>query len=158
MPIGLFAVLDPSSPEPAPTPRPGGPEASLVQTFIVEDSPIILERLVATLEEMACVRVVGHAPDETAALLALQRLPHPVDLVIVDLFLRSGSGLGILRGAGNRAATCVVLTNYATPDMRQACLALGADRVFDKSKDLDELILYCQALAQRGGEGAAAPA
>jgi hypothetical protein len=42
----------------------------------------------------------------------------------------------------------VVLTNYATHDMRQTCRSLGADRVFDKSSEVDELIAYCLRVAQ----------
>ena len=38
-----------------------------VNTFIVEDSPIILDNLVATLEELAPVTVVGSARDEASA-------------------------------------------------------------------------------------------
>jgi DNA-binding NarL/FixJ family response regulator len=126
-----------------------------IQTFIVEDSPIILDNLIATLEEMAPVRVVGHAPDESSALHQLQQLVPQLDLLIIDIFLKSGSGLGVLRGSvgtGNLVKR-VVLTNYATPDMREKCHALGADRVFDKSKDLDELIDYCASLGhpQEGG-------
>jgi DNA-binding NarL/FixJ family response regulator len=45
------------------------------------------------------------------------------------------------------AAKLVVLTNYATPEMRSKCLALGADAVFDKSNDIDALIGYCERLA-----------
>lgn len=40
----------------------------------------------------------------------------------------------------------VVLSNYATPEMRRRCLALGADRVFDKSAELEDLIAYCEDL------------
>ena len=40
-----------------------------------------------------------------------------------------------------------MLSNYATPDMRRKCLELGADRVFDKSNEIDALILYCCRLA-----------
>lgn len=121
----------------------------VVKTFIVEDSPIILDNLVATLEEMAPVEVVGSAPDEATALAKLAKLQEPVGLIIIDVFLKSGSGLGVLRGITNtaRGAKRVVLTNYATPDMRDKCRSLGADRVFDKSNDLDELIAYCTRLA-----------
>jgi DNA-binding NarL/FixJ family response regulator len=71
------------------------------------------------------------------------------DLVVVDIFLKSGSGLGVLKAAstGDGAAKLVVLSNYATPDMRRKCLELGADRVFDKSNEIDALILYCCRLA-----------
>lgn len=127
-------------------------EPMTVRTFIVEDSPIILDNLAATLEEMAPVQVVGSAPDEETAVHQLQQLAGSIDLVIIDVFLKSGSGLGVLRGTARAGlpAKRVVLTNYATADMRQKCEALGAHRVFDKSNDLDELIAYCTRLA--GGE------
>ena len=41
----------------------------------------------------------------------------------------------------------VVLSNYATSDMRRKCFELGADQVFDKSNEIDALISYCQRLA-----------
>jgi len=46
----------------------------------------------------------------------------------------------------------VVLSNYATADVRQRCAALGVDAVFDKSNEIDALVDYCiaQADAQRG--------
>ena len=40
----------------------------------------------------------------------------------------------------------VVLSNYATQDMRGKCLQLGADEVFDKSHDIEGLIEYCNDL------------
>jgi len=42
-----------------------------------------------------------------------------------------------------------VLSNYATDEMRSRCLASGADRVFDKSRDIDQLVAYCIALSVR---------
>ena len=41
----------------------------------------------------------------------------------------------------------VVLSNYATPDMRKRCAQLGADAVFDKSNEIDALVDYRLALA-----------
>ena len=127
---------------------------SNIRTFIVEDSPIILDNLVGTLEEMAPVLVVGSAADEWTAMNRLGKLGEDVDLVIIDVFLKQGSGLGVLRGASHAGlqAKCVVLTNYATPDMREKCKALGAHRVFDKSTDLDDLISYCTRLADGCGD------
>ena len=42
----------------------------------------------------------------------------------------------------------VVLTNYATAEMREACSRLGADRIFDKSSELEELLAYCERLGK----------
>jgi DNA-binding NarL/FixJ family response regulator len=119
-----------------------------LKTFIVEDSPLILQKLVATLEELAPVQVVGSAADEASAVSWLERDGSDCDLIIIDVFLKSGTGLGVLRAAqrlgvpGKR----VVLTNYATNDIREACRALGADRVFDKSSEVEELLVYCDRL------------
>lgn len=122
---------------------------SLLKAFIVEDSPVIRENLVAALEEMAPIEVVGTAEDESGAVAWLGRAENRCDLVVVDIFLKSGSGLGVLKAASASptALKLVVLSNYATPDMRRKCLELGADRVFDKSNEIDALILYCCRLA-----------
>ncbi len=120
-----------------------------LKTYIVEDSPVIRENLIATLEELVPVEVVGTAEDETTASQWLARPESRFDLVIVDIFLKGGSGLGVLRAATGltQRHKLVVLSNYATPDMRRKCLELGADRVFDKSNEIEALILYCDRLA-----------
>jgi DNA-binding NarL/FixJ family response regulator len=125
-----------------------------LKTYIVEDSQVIRENLVATLEELGPVEVVGTAEDEASAISWLVQEGGQVDLVIIDIFLKGGSGLGVLRaahGTADHRQKLVVLSNYATPDMRRKCLALGADRVFDKSHDIDALIQYCVRLANAGG-------
>jgi DNA-binding NarL/FixJ family response regulator len=73
------------------------------------------------------------------------------DLVIIDIFLRTGSGLGVISAARRKRpqAALVVLSNYATEEMQSRCLASGADRVFDKSRDIDQLVAYCVAVAAR---------
>ncbi|OYU92907.1 MAG: hypothetical protein CFE45_21705 [Burkholderiales bacterium PBB5] len=127
-----------------------------LKTYLVEDSPVIRENLIATLEELGPVQVVGSADSEADALSWLLRADPPVDLVIIDLFLHGGSGLGVLRGLqplAGRRPQLVVLSNYATPDMRRKCLALGADRVFDKSHDIDALVQYCHQLAAPPARG-----
>jgi DNA-binding NarL/FixJ family response regulator len=120
-----------------------------LKTYIVEDSPVIRDNLVATLEELLPLRVVGTAADESTALAWLGQAGHAVDLVIIDIFLERGSGLGVLRQASGlqHGAKLVVLSNYATADMRRRCLELGADKVFDKSEEIDALIQYCARLA-----------
>jgi DNA-binding NarL/FixJ family response regulator len=120
-----------------------------LKTYIVEDSSLIRDSLTATLQELTDVTVVGFAADESTASRWLDAPDNDADLVIVDIFLQSGSGLGVLQSAANsgRRRKMVVLSNYATPDMRRKCLALGADKLFDKSTEIDALIAYCDRLA-----------
>lgn len=120
-----------------------------LKAFIVEDSAVIRENLVAALEELAPVEVVGTAEDEISAVRWLDHNKTGCDLVIVDIFLKSGSGLGVLSAANcfDQPINLVVLSNYATANMRRKCIELGASRVFDKSNDIDALIAYCSRLA-----------
>lgn len=130
-----------------------------LKTYIVEDSPVIRKSLIAALEELVPIEVVGTAEDEPTAVQWLTQPCNHADLVIVDIFLKSGSGLGVLRVASGLAQRrhLVVLSNYATVDIRRKCLELGADRVFDKSNEIDALIAYCGGLAT-GDNGADVPA
>ncbi len=122
---------------------------NLLKAFLVEDSPVIRENLICALEELAPIRVVGFAGGEAEALTWLAAHPGDCDLLVVDMFLKQGSGLDVLRAAWRTPAAMrkVVLTNFATPEMRWACLGLGAHRVFDKSNEIDDLIRFCSELA-----------
>jgi DNA-binding NarL/FixJ family response regulator len=130
---------------PLPDPAPVQP----LSCFVVEDSAIIRQNLIATLEELLPMRVVGTAADERAALAWMRSPGARCDLLIIDIFLKSGTGLEVLRQARalRPEARLVVLTNYATADMRRRCAELGAHRVFDKSAELEELLAYCASLS-----------
>ena len=97
-----------------------------MKTFVVEDSEVILRNLVATLEELTPVKVVGSAPDAASAIDWLVQPTNMFDLVIIDIFLKSSSGLTVLSSILELAiqAKRVVLTNYATPEMRARCAAI----------------------------------
>jgi len=116
-----------------------------LRTYIVEDNATIRENLIGALEELASIRALGWAETEGEATGWLTGHLGGWDLAIVDLFLKQGSGLGVLEACRGRAPgqRVVVLSNYATADMRKRCLQLGADAVFDKSNEIDALVEYC---------------
>jgi two-component system, OmpR family, response regulator len=118
-----------------------------LKTYLVEDNPTILENLIATLEELANVDVVGTANTESEGKAWLLSHPHQWDLAILDLFLKEGSGLGVLGACRDRKPeqSVVVLSNYATHEIRQRCANLGANAVFDKSNEIDALVDFCLA-------------
>jgi CheY-like chemotaxis protein len=120
-----------------------------MKTFIVEDSPVILDSLVSALEELTEVRVVGTAADQETAVSWMRNAGTNCDLVIIDIFLKSGSGFGVLKAIDEMASPAkrIILTNYATSELRSRCAKLGADRVFDKSGELESLITYCGRIA-----------
>lgn len=119
--------------------------------FLVEDNARIREHLIPTLEDLAGAQVLGFAETESDALQWLQAHDEKWSLAVVDLFLKEGSGLGVLRGCKQRKPhqRIVLLTNYATPEIRRQALALGADAVFDKSTELVELFDYAGMLAKQ---------
>jgi DNA-binding NarL/FixJ family response regulator len=53
---------------------------------------------------MAPIDVVGTAEDEVSAVSWLAASQNRCDLVVVDIFLKSGSGLGVLKAGERRAA------------------------------------------------------
>ncbi len=114
-------------------------------TYLVEDNRTIRDNLVPALEEMISARVIGFAETESDAMAWLAAHPDDWQLLIVDLFLREGSGLGVLRSARKRSGRqrAVVLSNFVGADIRARCMALGADAVFDKSRELDAFFDYC---------------
>jgi len=118
-----------------------------LKTYIVEDNVTIRENLVGTLEELTCIKAIGFAETEAEASRWLDANADVWELAIVDLFLKQGSGLGVLQTCMHRRPNqkVVVLSNYATPDIRKRCAQFGVDAVFDKSNEIDGLIDFCLA-------------
>jgi DNA-binding NarL/FixJ family response regulator len=114
------------------TPMAGQP----LHVFLVEDSPIIRERLTESLSTPGRIEVVGHADTEHGAVAALKTTDW--DVLVLDLQLKQGTGLGVLKalaGSKPEGAKVIVLTNYAIPQFRDRSVALGADFFFDKSRE-----------------------
>ena len=122
-----------------------------LKTYLIEDNPTIRDNLIATLEELAGIDTIGSADTENEGKKWLLDNPRQWDLAILDLFLKEGSGLGVLQACSARRPDqkVVVLSNYATPDVRKRCEQLGVDAVFDKSNEIESLIAYC--LDQKSG-------
>lgn len=116
-----------------------------VAAILVEDSQTIHDTLVPALEELGNTRVVAWARSAKEAGVALNQWKEHWHLIIIDLFLASGSGLEVLQLVAERSPEqyAIVLTNYATPEMRRRCMDLRADDVFDKSTELDAFLDRC---------------
>ena len=107
--------------------------------------------LIAIIDELPGVTVAESVGSESDAIEAVGRLD--VDVVILDLQLRKGTGFGVLRAiADPRKPIVVVLTNFALGTYREAALSLGAREFLDKSRDYDRLpgILTDIAAARSG--------
>lgn len=120
-----------------------------ISAFLVEDQPEIQQTLIEAMEELAPVTFVGLASDEAAATKWLGSNNHLWDLAIIDLFLKKGTGLGVLKECRARAPRqkVVVLTSCTEQGVIQRCRDLGADEVFDKAQDIEKLVAFCRTHA-----------
>ena len=130
-------------------PVPGTFGAPVPMIYLVEDNDAMRQSLIAMLRELAQLEVSGSSGTEQEATAWLQSHRDDWCLAVVDLFLLQGSGLGVVQSLRLRQPwqKIVVLTHYATPDIRRRSLALGADAVFDKAKELDAFFAYCSEAA-----------
>jgi DNA-binding NarL/FixJ family response regulator len=81
--------------------------AERTRVFIVDDHPIVRQGLAQMINQEADLTVCGEAEDAQAALQAVAQL-HP-DLILVDLSLKGGSGLDLIRSLRARQSTLPVL-------------------------------------------------
>ncbi|HYG18210.1 MAG TPA: response regulator transcription factor [Ohtaekwangia sp.] len=109
---------------------------------IVEDSAIIVDRLIVLLQDIAGVEFIGTAATLPAAVALLETtLP---DALILDINLRTPDGrngidlLAMIRNV-YPLMKIMMLTNLADLRYRALCQESGADYFFDKSHDFDKI-------------------
>ncbi len=115
------------------------------------------EILTWSLQTAPGLVLAGVAATVTDALAEFER--HQPDVVILDLALREGSGLDVLRQLKQRAPACQVLvfTTHDTEPYRTRCLTEGADYFFSKNKQHRELVQLLQRLGNHAGSGLNSP-
>jgi two-component system, OmpR family, response regulator len=116
-----------------------------LRVYLVEDNESMRKHLVDSLAEELSVELVGTAETEAEAKDWLERNPDGWDVAILDLFLREGTGAGVLRHCRSRNAgqDVLVMTNYPVSSLLTHCRLLGANAVYDKATELGDLIAYC---------------
>lgn len=121
--------------------------AEVLRVLLVEDSPLLVQRISELVAELPGVQITGTAASEAEALKWLEK--DDIDAVILDLQLHTGSGFGILRALHRRSPSprVVVFTNFAINAYRDTALALGATHFLDKSRDYDRLPKVLQELS-----------
>jgi len=113
--------------------------AQSLRVLLVEDSKVLTDRLTEAIRQISDVELVGTADTEASALAAVRHAP--VDVIILDLHLKQGTGFGVMRGLAATAEKprIIVLTNYDLPEYKSAAIALGATHFLDKSRDYGRL-------------------
>jgi DNA-binding NarL/FixJ family response regulator len=120
------------------TGRPIASTLGQVKVFLVEDAPLLRERLVALIASVGA-STVGHADGAREAIDGI--LASAPDAVVLDLHLKEGNGFDVLR-AVRKAAPAIaffIVTNHPHEGYRASAERLGARGFYDKSSEFDKL-------------------
>ena len=120
-----------------------------LKVMIVDDSLIVRSRLLMMLAGLDGVEITGQMGDAKLANKAIT-VSKP-DVVILDFQLLAGTGLDVLHHIKKSGVKpkVIMLTNYATEQLRTKCVSSGADYFFDKSTEFEEVLDVITALKQK---------
>lgn len=109
------------------------------KVFLVDDSPLVRERIADMVAQVPQLSLVGEAADADTAIRGI--LAEKPDLVLLDLCLERGSGFDVLKEVHSREPGIhfFMLSNFATEPYRRQAQRLGAVGFFDKTTDLERL-------------------
>lgn len=125
--------------------------ATTLKVLLVDDSTDLRERLVEMLSQVQGLDVMGQVNSVADARSALRDL-NP-DLVILDLQMRDGSGIDVLRElrSTHPQTKVIVFTNHPEEQYRRRCADLGVTQFLSKSTDsrllieiAAQLVLNCE--------------
>lgn len=121
----------------------------MLKLFIVDNSMLILIRLVNILSEIESIKVIGVANNASKAIEYITK-SNP-DVVILDIHLPDGNGIDILKQIKKEKKTVkvVMLTNYPESDYKKICMKEGADYFLDKSIEFEKIIDICKILVSQ---------
>lgn len=115
--------------------------------LIIEDSPLIQDRLLKLLEGLHEIKVIAVVATVAEALDRIG-LDRPA-MLLLDIALSDGDGFEVLKGLEGRVPLThvVMLTNYANPLFRQRAAKWGVRHFYDKSTEFDRAIDCLRRLA-----------
>lgn len=107
--------------------------------FIVDDSPLIIERLLSMLEGLLSPELIGYAGSYGEALSLIDI--SPPDILLLDVHLPDKSGVELLRVVRKRYPETIVImiSNQSDESYRSVCTSLGAFRFLDKSSEFEQI-------------------
>ena len=124
------------------------------RVYVVDDSPIVRNRLIRLISDIPGTTIVGEAD---SALEAVQRINAAApDLVILDISMPGGSGMYVLENLKKHAPKLpvIMLSNFTHDQYRDKCRELGADYFFDKSTEFDQVTRVIEEMQPRGAADA----
>ncbi len=112
-----------------------------LQVFLIEDSSLVRELLIESFADIPGIMLVGHADSEDEALdqLAL----HPCDILILDIQLRQGNGISLLRRLSSDSQhdrqIRIIFSNNVSKGYHRLAEQLGVQYFFDKTSEFTDM-------------------
>jgi len=108
--------------------------------FIVEDSRLLKEKLVGLIKEISGFNIVGTASESEDAVQAISS--KKPDIIILDIRLKRGSGIEVLRGirTSSYQPIVIVFTHYPGLVFRKKKLLDGVRFLFDKATGFENML------------------
>lgn len=112
-----------------------------LQVFLIEDSSLVRELVIESFADIPGIILIGHADSEDDALdqLALQ----PCDILILDIQLRQGNGISLLRRLGSRPQhdkqIRIIFSNNVSKGYHRLAGQLGVQYFFDKTSEFTDM-------------------
>jgi len=119
------------------------------KVLLVDDSELIGSKVLDLLSTISAVELLGQAKSVKEGLRACEE--EKPDIVLLDINLPDGSGIGLLKELKKRQPQIrvIMLTNSADSFYRKKCAELKAEHFLDKTKDFElipQLVAECLEL------------
>src|ERR1700754_1050370 len=120
-----------------------------IKVLLIDDSELIGTKVLTVLSSIPSLELLGQAKTIKDGLQACKE--EKPDIVILDIHLPDGSGIGLLKELKIRFPhiRVIMLTNSADSFYRRRCEELDADHFLDKTKDfirIPQLLTGCLQL------------
>lgn len=112
-----------------------------LRIFLVEDVPAVRELIVTSLADLDEICWSGFADSENDACTQLR--DHDCDILIVDIELKQGNGMNLLRRLmqedTQKESLKIIFSNNVCDAYRRAGRQYGVEHFFDKTLELPKL-------------------
>lgn len=111
-----------------------------LRIFLVEDSIDVRDLMIENLTMIPGIVIAGVSESETDALTQLNTLS--CDILIVDIQLKKGNGINLLRQISERRdfdPLKIICSNNATEVFRRVGRQYGVNHFFDKTSEFPQL-------------------
>jgi len=119
--------------------------------LIVDDSPLIVERVVAMFRDLLCFDSCYTAWSYEQAVETISK--NEIDVALLDINLPSKNGIELLNyiKVNHPLTQCIMLTNQSDFYYRNLCSKMGAAYFLDKTSEfqkIPELVTACYEAVQ----------